>query len=62
VFFRTFGRVRPPTMQKLEKEIIVLICKMEKVSTWIYELYATFAGASPLGSFGRRTYMVQLDV
>jgi hypothetical protein len=30
----------------------------KRVSTWIYELYTTFAGASPLGSFGRRTCIV----
>jgi hypothetical protein len=34
----------------------------KSISTWIYELYATFACASTLGSVGRRTCVVQVDV
>jgi hypothetical protein len=34
----------------------------KSISTWIYELYATFACASTLGSIGRRTYAVEVDV
>jgi hypothetical protein len=34
----------------------------KRVSTWIYELYERFVGASPLESLRMRTYTVQVDV
>jgi hypothetical protein len=49
-------------MQKLEKEISVLVCKMEKnIPTWMVH-DATLASAFTLGSSGWKTCVVQVDV
>jgi hypothetical protein len=50
-------------MQKLEKKIVVLVCKMEKnIPAWMVQCDATFVSAFILGSQGWRTYVVQVDV
>jgi hypothetical protein len=50
-------------MQKLEKEIVVLLCKMEKnIPAWMVQCDATFVSAFTLGSQGWRTYVVPVDV
>jgi hypothetical protein len=44
-------QVSKSMMQKLEKEITVLICKIEKnISTWMVQCDATFASVFTLGS------------
>jgi hypothetical protein len=37
-------------MQKLEKEIAVLVCKMENILAWMVQCDATFASALTLES------------
>jgi hypothetical protein len=43
-------QVSKAMMQKLEKKILVLICKMEKIPAWVVQCNATFDSAFTLGS------------
>jgi hypothetical protein len=43
-------QVSKAMMQKLEKEIAVLVCKMENILAWMVQCDATFASALTLES------------